>query len=69
MKMVRGMLVGRLIAAAHMAARQTHAQMHPMAADFETIFAARGAGNDIVDLVEVCTGHQLFLSWLKGQCG
>jgi hypothetical protein len=44
-----------MIAAAHMAAHVAHPQMHPGVAGFQAIFAALGAGGDIMDLIQMRT--------------
>src|SRR5262245_708751 len=54
MKVLRRVFVRRVIAATHVAAAQTEAQMHPAAAHLETLLAAVGrAGSDVLNLIEV----------------
>ena len=48
-KMLGGVLVGRLVAAAHMAAGAADPQMQPAVTRFQALFAARSARNDVAD--------------------
>ena len=61
MKMFGGVLVRRRVAAADVATYHAQAQMHPGAADAQTVFTSIGAGRDFFDLIEVCTfvGHMI----------
>jgi hypothetical protein len=63
-KVLRGMLAGRVVAAADVSARGAEAEMHPAAAHPETLFAAaRRAGLNAMNLVEMSAlcGHWLIL--------
>ena len=51
--MGRGVLVGRVVAAAHVTAAQAQSQVDPPAADPEAVLAAVGGGRDVLDLVQV----------------
>ena len=62
MKMFGRVLIWRGIAAADMATRHAEAQVHPGAADAQTIFTSVRAGRDFFDLIEVCTFHACDLS-------
>lgn len=70
MKVFRGVLAFRLIAAAHMAARQTESQVHPARAGRHTLFAARGSTRrDVVDLIEMYAGLRFHRLSLQHECG
>jgi hypothetical protein len=56
MKMLGGVLIGRLVAAAHMATNAADAQMNPPTAHLQAFFAAFGAWFDFLNLVEMGTG-------------
>jgi hypothetical protein len=60
MKMFRGVLVFRAIAAAHVAAAQAEPQMDPSVSHFEAFLAAITAGLHFVDLIQVraLLGHR-----------
>ncbi|EEF22177.1 conserved hypothetical protein, partial [Ricinus communis] len=50
--MLGGVAVLRLVAAAHVAAHQAHAQVYPLVAGLHAFFAAVGVGVMRVNLVE-----------------
>jgi hypothetical protein len=54
MEMLRGVLVLRRIAAAHVSAPQAHAQMNPRVVHLQAFFAALRARLHRTDLIEVC---------------
>jgi hypothetical protein len=61
MKMFRGVLAYGRIAAADMPARKAHAEMHPLLAGFQTLFAAAGVRFHVMDLIKVRTArHRLY---------
>jgi hypothetical protein len=63
-KVRRGVLVGRVVAAADLAAGLTHPQMNPRASDLEAFFASELALGQIgaLDLIQVgAIGHFLTL--------
>ena len=47
MEVLRGVLVGRLVAAAHVTTLQANAQVHPARASPQAVLAAKGAGLDL----------------------
>jgi hypothetical protein len=49
-KMLGGMLVFGAVAAAHVAALETQAQVHPGVAHFQTFLATAGVGLHVVDV-------------------
>jgi hypothetical protein len=51
--MLRGVLVFRGVATADVAAAQTQAEMHPIVAHLEALFAALGFGLDAANLIDV----------------
>ncbi len=55
MEVLRGVFVGRRIAAANVAAFQALPQVHPLGPDLEAIFATLRTGFDISDLIEMST--------------
>jgi hypothetical protein len=59
MKMFRGVLVFRAVAAAYMTTLQAQAQMHPGVARAQAVFTTVGAGRDVFDLIQMSTnfGH------------
>src|SRR5260370_12907207 len=57
MEMLRRMLVRRRVAAPHMPALHTHPQMHPGAADLQTILTALRRRLHLADLVQMGTFH------------
>ena len=64
-KMFGRMAIGRRITTAHMATDQTDAQMHPAAADLETIFTALGAGRYFLNLCDMFTDHVDAPCWVR----
>src|SRR5579863_9044532 len=52
-KMFRGVLVLGRVAAAHVAAGETHAQVHPGVSDLEAVFTAARAGFDVANFLQV----------------
>jgi len=61
-------LIGGGIAAAHMAACEAQAEMHPAGADPQAILATGGARGHSADCFEMRIGHSLvrFRSWVSG---
>jgi hypothetical protein len=53
-EMFRRVLAARRIAAANVAANQTHPQMNPRPSQFQTLFTAVGGRLDRAYLVEMC---------------
>ena len=53
MEVLGSVLVLGTVAAADVAAVQTHAQMNPSVAGFQTLFTARGVGPDVANRIEV----------------
>jgi hypothetical protein len=65
MKMLRGVLVLRTVAAADVAALQAHAQVYPGIVGLEAFFATVGARLHVADLVQVrafCRHHAPYLN-------
>ena len=60
-KMLRGVFVRRLVAAAHMPANAADAQVHPPVTGLQTFFAALGARFDVLYLVEMSAVVQIIL--------
>jgi len=52
-----GVPVRGIVAAADVAARHAHPQVHPLAADAQAVFASFAARRDVGDLVEVGAAH------------
>lgn len=53
MKMFGGVLILRLVAATDVAAGAAQSQMHPIVSHRQTFLAPRGAGGDLVNLIEM----------------
>ena len=56
MKVLRGMLVFRRIAAADMTTNKTHSEMDPTVPYLQTILAAGSARLNVTDLIKMSTG-------------
>ena len=62
-EMLGGMLILRIVAAAHMSTRETEAQVHPGISHFQTVLTSLGARCDFLYLIKMRTSlcHVLFL--------
>jgi hypothetical protein len=63
-EMLGGVLILRIVAAAHMSTRETDAQVYPGISNFQTVLTAIGARCDVLYLIKMRTAlcHVLFLS-------
>ena len=65
-KVLRGLPVLRLVAAANMPALETETQVYPRIACFQTILATIRAGRDVVYMVKMCTFFSQCMLLLEG---
>jgi hypothetical protein len=61
MKMLSCVFVGRAVAAADVSAGEAKAEVYPLGADLETVFASSGGRSDVVNLGEVMAGHEVLV--------
>jgi hypothetical protein len=61
MKMLGRVFVGRAVAAAYVSAGEAKAEVYPLGADLETVFASSGGRSDVVNLGEVMAGHEVLV--------
>jgi hypothetical protein len=63
-EMLGGVLILRIVTAAHMSTRETDAQVYPGISNFQTVLTSIGARCDVLYLIKMRTSlcHVLFLS-------